>query len=59
MVGLVEVGPDDWRLWRELRHKALAEALYLRHGFAYTGEVDGVLSDGVRRDLAMARSLTA
>lgn len=163
MVELVEVGPDDWRLWRELRHKALAEApyafsstlaewqgagdleqrwrdrlsipgsynvvalvdgrpagmasgfpeddpdvvwlhsmwvdpaarglgvgdrlvagivawaaksgartmmlgliegnanaeaLYLRHGFAYTGEVNGVLPDGVRRDLAMARPLS-
>jgi GNAT superfamily N-acetyltransferase len=164
MVELVEVGPDDWRLWRELRHRALAEApyafrsaltewqgdgdreqrwrdrlaipgsfnvvalvdgqpvgmgsgfpedepdvvwlhsmwvdpaargkgvgdrlvaaivewaaksgarkmmlgvvegnanaeaLYRRHGFAYTGEVNGVMPDGVRRDLAMARPLTA
>ncbi|MFD0745188.1 GNAT family N-acetyltransferase [Phytohabitans flavus] len=164
MVELVEVGPDDWRLWRELRHKALgeasyafkstlaewqgdgdreqrwrdrlaipgsynlvgvvdgrpvgmasgypeddpevvwlhsmwvdpaargvgvgdrliaaivewaaksgarkmmlgvvegntnAEALYVRQGFAYTGEVNGMMPDGVRRDLAMARTLNA
>jgi GNAT superfamily N-acetyltransferase len=38
---------------------ASAEALYLRHGFAYTGEVNGMMPDGVRRDLAMARRLTA
>lgn len=36
-----------------------AAALYLRHGFAYTGEVNGVMPDGVRRDLAMARPLNA
>jgi GNAT superfamily N-acetyltransferase len=164
MIELVEVGPDDWRVWRELRHKALAEApyafkstlaewqgdgdreqrwrerlaipgsynlvalldgrpvgmasgypqdepdvvwlhsmwvdpaargkgvgdrlvaeivewatragaremrlgvveantgaeaLYLRQGFAYTGQVNGVMPDGVRRDLAMARPLGA
>jgi GNAT superfamily N-acetyltransferase len=38
---------------------ASAEALYARHGFAYTGEVNGLMPDGVRRDLAMARALTA
>ena len=36
---------------------ASAEALYARHGFAYTGEVNGIMPDGVRRDLAMARPL--
>ncbi|BCB91201.1 GNAT family N-acetyltransferase [Phytohabitans suffuscus] len=36
-----------------------AEALYARHGFSYTGEVNGMMPDGVRRDLAMARPLGA
>lgn len=26
MIGIRELGPDDWRLWRELRLAALAEA---------------------------------
>ncbi|MFC0533791.1 GNAT family N-acetyltransferase [Phytohabitans kaempferiae] len=38
---------------------ATAEALYARHGFRYTGEVNGILPDGVRRDLVMARPLNA
>ncbi|MGW6059282.1 N-acetyltransferase family protein [Streptomyces sp. NPDC055189] len=35
-----------------------ATALYERHGFADTGELGDLLSDGVRRERVMAKSLT-
>ncbi|GGV25758.1 hypothetical protein GCM10010277_06920 [Streptomyces longisporoflavus] len=36
-----------------------ATALYERHGFADTGELGDLLSDGVRRERVMAKSLPA
>lgn len=36
---------------------AAATALYARHGFRLTGEVEGLMADGVRRELVMAKPL--
>lgn len=36
---------------------APAAGLYERHGFAYTGEVGGLMPDGVRRERVMAKAL--
>lgn len=35
-----------------------AAALYLRHGFTFTGETGELLPDGVRRDQIMAKPLS-
>lgn len=35
-----------------------AAALYLRHGFTFTGETGDLLPDGIRRDQIMAKTLS-
>jgi ribosomal protein S18 acetylase RimI-like enzyme len=38
---------------------AAAQALYERHGFAFTGEQGDLMADGVRREWVMAKGLQA
>jgi hypothetical protein len=35
-----------------------AAALYLRHGFTFSGETGDLLPDGIRRDQIMAKTLS-